>query len=154
GEVQPANYLADALRSVPHLIWLGTSDTDRNVVEWARSVVGERLLRAYIINGGTGEIETHCSHREKISEGEVLEQPSSGMRAMYLVATSGTTGKPKLVQTEEGSICGFLDWYQSRFALSANDNFSLLSGLGYDPLIRDIFTPLSIGACVVIPEKE
>src|SRR6185369_6227096 len=38
--------------------------------------------------------------------------------------------------------------------LTENDRFSLLSGLAHDPLLRDLFTPLCLGALLTIPEPE
>ena len=32
--------------------------------------------------------------------------------------------------------------------------FGLLSGLSHDPVLRDIFTPLSVGATIVLPPKD
>src|SRR5262249_11765255 len=48
----------------------------------------------------------------------------------------------------------FLTWYVARFGHSNHERFSLLSGLGYDPLLRDIFTPLWIGASLFIPGSK
>ncbi|HEX8115922.1 MAG TPA: condensation domain-containing protein, partial [Pyrinomonadaceae bacterium] len=39
------------------------------------------------------------------------------------------------------------------FELDADDRYSMLSGLSHDPLQRDIFTPLALGARVCIPAQ-
>jgi amino acid adenylation domain-containing protein len=69
----------------------------------------------------------------------------------YLSFTSGTTGTPKAVMGRHGSLTHFLPWLRDTFALQADDRFTLLSGLGHDPLQRDVFTPLQLGAAVCIP---
>ena len=69
----------------------------------------------------------------------------------YLSFTSGTTGKPKAVMGRHGSLTHFTPWLAERFAIGADDRFSLLSGLAHDPLHRDVFTPLQLGASVVAP---
>lgn len=72
----------------------------------------------------------------------------------YISFTSGSTGTPKGVQGRHGPLTHFLPWLQSAFALSEADRYSMLSGLSHDPLHRDIFTPLQLGACICIPSQE
>ncbi|HEY7768488.1 amino acid adenylation domain-containing protein [Longimicrobium sp.] len=72
----------------------------------------------------------------------------------YLSFTSGTTGTPKAVIGRHSSLTHFTPWLASEFGLSASDRFSLLSGLAHDPLHRDVFTPLQLGAAVVAPEPD
>src|SRR5262249_6710886 len=45
-------------------------------------------------------------------------------------------------------------WLQHTFDLQETDRFSMLSGLAFDPLQRDIFTPLQLGATLCIPAPE
>jgi thioesterase domain-containing protein/acyl carrier protein len=49
-------------------------------------------------------------------------------------------------------VAAFLAWYRERFGLTADDRFALLSGLAHDPLLRDVFVPLTLGARLSIPE--
>lgn len=70
----------------------------------------------------------------------------------YLLFTSGTTGLPKCIQTSHSPLVHFVDWYIKTFDVKAGTKFSLLSGIGHDPMLRDIFVPLSIGGIVIIPE--
>ncbi|HEU4452177.1 MAG TPA: amino acid adenylation domain-containing protein, partial [Longimicrobium sp.] len=70
----------------------------------------------------------------------------------YLSFTSGTTGAAKAVMGRHGSLTHFTPWLAERFELAEEDRFSLLSGLAHDPLHRDVFTPLQLGASIVAPD--
>ena len=72
----------------------------------------------------------------------------------YLAFTSGSTGSPKAVEGGHGQLTHFIPWFHSTFDLDENDRYSMVSGLAHDPLHRDIFFPLMMGACICIPEQE
>ncbi|MDX2000061.1 MAG: amino acid adenylation domain-containing protein [Thermoanaerobaculia bacterium] len=72
----------------------------------------------------------------------------------YIAFTSGSTGKPKGVMGRHGPLSHFLPWLVERFGLTADDRFTMLSGLAHDPLQRDLFTPLWLGAALVAPDPR
>jgi amino acid adenylation domain-containing protein len=72
----------------------------------------------------------------------------------YVAFTSGSTGRPKGILGDHRPLAHFLDWHCRTFGLSQDDRFSMLSGLAHDPLLRDIFTPLWLGATICIPDPE
>ena len=69
----------------------------------------------------------------------------------YLMFTSGTTGVPKCIATAHAPLVHFIGWYERTFAVTERSRFSMLSGLGHDPVLRDIFVPLSTGAQLHVP---
>ena len=68
--------------------------------------------------------------------------------------TSGSEGKPKGVRGRHFSLTHYFPWMAQRFGLSENDRFTMLSGIAHDPIQRDIFTPLFLGAQIVVPPRD
>ncbi|KAJ9078194.1 large subunit of alpha-aminoadipate reductase [Entomophthora muscae] len=68
--------------------------------------------------------------------------------------TSGSTGIPKGVRGRHFSLTHFYPWMAQEFGLSEQDRFTMLSGIAHDPIQRDIFTPLFLGAQLHIPDPE
>ncbi|HSG39301.1 MAG TPA: amino acid adenylation domain-containing protein, partial [Thermoanaerobaculia bacterium] len=94
---------------------------------------------------------------EKTLAGEAAEPPAVRVGADHVAVlgfTSGSTGLPKGILGRHGPLSHFLPWQVERFGLCAGDRFSMLSGLSHDPLQRDIFTPLWLGAALSIPEPR
>lgn len=68
--------------------------------------------------------------------------------------TSGSEGRPKGVKGRHYSLPKYFPWMAERFNLSENDRFTMLSGIAHDPIQRDVFTPLFLGATLLVPAKE
>ncbi|KAF2017345.1 large subunit of L-aminoadipate-semialdehyde dehydrogenase [Aaosphaeria arxii CBS 175.79] len=68
--------------------------------------------------------------------------------------TSGSEGKPKGVKGRHFSLTHYFPWMAETFNLSDQDKFTMLSGIAHDPIQRDIFTPLFLGAQLLVPSKE
>ncbi|TCP59138.1 amino acid adenylation domain-containing protein [Tumebacillus sp. BK434] len=82
----------------------------------------------------------------------VLELSASDVA--YIAFTSGTTGTPKAICGTHAPVSHFLNWYLPTFKLNETDRFSMLSGLAHDPLLRDVFAPLWLGATLCIPDPS
>jgi len=82
-----------------------------------------------------------------------LAEVAQPQNTAYFLFTSGSTGQPKGVACSHQPLTHFVDWHARTFDFAASDVFSLLSGLSHDPLLRDIFTPLSLGASLAIPSQ-
>lgn len=68
--------------------------------------------------------------------------------------TSGSEGRPKGVLGRHFSLAKYFGWMAERFELSSESRFTLLSGIAHDPVQRDIFTPLYLGAQLLVPSRE
>ena len=72
----------------------------------------------------------------------------------YVAFTSGTTGKPRQIVGTHGPLTHFLSWYARAFSVTPADRFSVLSGIGHDPFLRDVLAPLWAGATAVFPDAD
>lgn len=70
--------------------------------------------------------------------------------------TSGSEGRPKGVKGRHFSLTYYFPWMSETFNLKRDtrEKFTMLSGIAHDPIQRDIFTPLFLGALLLIPAKE
>ena len=72
----------------------------------------------------------------------------------YIAFTSGSTGKPKGLVGTHAPLSHFLEWHCEQFGLDQDEKVSMLSGLSHDPMLRDVFVPLWLGATLCIPDSE
>lgn len=68
--------------------------------------------------------------------------------------TSGSEGVPKGVLGRHYSLAYYFPWMAKRFNLSSKDKFTMLSGIAHDPIQRDMFTPLFLGAQLLVPTAD
>ncbi|MBF8184510.1 amino acid adenylation domain-containing protein [Nonomuraea sp. K274] len=73
---------------------------------------------------------------------------------IYAVFTSGSTGVPKCVVTRHDAVMHFLDWYERSQRLGPGDRIAVLAGLGYEVLMRDLLTPMWLGARSSFPHLD
>jgi aspartate racemase len=72
----------------------------------------------------------------------------------YLVHTSGTTGKPKIIQIEHHSIANLIASIIPIYSLTPGDRRFQFSRPGPDFFLAEILIPLCAGATLVIPRKR
>jgi len=115
--------------------------------------------RAVILCGGNAaaaaaSLEVPVIDAARLAADGIAADPAGDVPAAfrgYLSFTSGTTGEPQLIDTSEAPLVHFLNWYRATFGLDRRARFAMLSGVAYDPLLRDMFTPLSCGGTLAVP---
>ena len=148
GENTPLSYCKRILEPVNHLHWISVKDSADDEAN-IRQLLSEKLaiFVVFSLSQMASLVEAIIDDKTPVTSSEQCYD------VVYLSATSGSTGTPKLVVGSHLPISHFIDWYMRTFDLQSHDRFGLLSGLGYDPMLRDIFAPLSIGATLCIPGK-
>jgi amino acid adenylation domain-containing protein len=79
-------------------------------------------------------------------------RPADPADPAYIFFTSGTTGKPQGVLGRSSGLAHFLYWQRTRFAVGVGDRCSQLVNLSFDPVLRDVFLPLTCGAALYLPD--
>jgi amino acid adenylation domain-containing protein len=83
----------------------------------------------------------------------VVELPEVGADdPAYVFFTSGSTGVPKAILGRHKSLSEAVRWQAREFAIGPEDRASHLIGLTFEPVLREIFVPLSCGARLCIPD--
>ncbi|HEU0054645.1 MAG TPA: amino acid adenylation domain-containing protein, partial [Longimicrobium sp.] len=137
----PARLMAQ-LRAAPPAALLRLSAAGEVPGEVA-AALGESVRATVVLGAKTAE-ETAPSPAPAVTVG-----PDD---LAYVAFTSGTTGVPKAVAGTHRPLAHFFGWYAREFGVSASDRFVLLSGLAHDPLLRDVFAPLTVGGSVAIAD--
>ena len=75
------------------------------------------------------------------------------MTGRFIDRKTGSEGIPKGCKGRHYSLTYYQSWMAERFNLSEKDRFTMLSGIAHDPIQRDIFTPLFLGAQILVPAK-
>ncbi|HEY0844906.1 MAG TPA: amino acid adenylation domain-containing protein [Noviherbaspirillum sp.] len=72
----------------------------------------------------------------------------------YLIATSGSTGEPKLIAGRNKGISHFVHWEVGEFGIDGTVRASFFAPPTFDVSLREMFVPLLAGGTLVIPSPE
>ena len=129
-------------------------------------------LSAMLDDSGIRIVVTHCGLHERlgvrlpvtvqIDEAEVGgAAPTAFVRPdrrledlVYVLYTSGTTGQPKGVQIQQGSLLNVLSSLRRRIGFGSTDRLLSVSTLSFDIATVELWLPLVSGGTVVIATRE
>ena len=112
--------------------------------------IGERGVLYGGQNNGVDILERWWTDHRTADTGVVVGPDS----VPTLSFTSGSEGVPKGVRGRHFSLTYYFPWMAETFGLSQTDRFTMLSGIAHDPIQRDIFTPLFLGAQLRVPSAD
>ncbi|HZV39330.1 MAG TPA: amino acid adenylation domain-containing protein, partial [Pseudoxanthomonas sp.] len=84
----------------------------------------------------------------------VPRDPVDPEAAAYVIYTSGSTGQPKGVQVPHRAVANFIASMQGEPGIAADDILVAVTTLSFDIAVLELFLPLSVGAEVVIADRE
>ena len=95
------------------------------------------------------QLSAAASHR--IGRDEGAAEPEG---IAYVIYTSGSTGRPKGVQVPHRAVANFLTGMQREPGLCADDRLLAVTTLSFDIAVLELMLPLSVGAEIVLADRE
>ena len=83
-----------------------------------------------------------------------LDPATSDTDTTYVIYTSGSTGKPKGVVLPQRAVCNFLASMKREPGLTASDRLLAVTTLSFDIAVLELMLPLTVGARVVLAQRE
>ena len=78
----------------------------------------------------------------------------SASSAAYVIYTSGSTGRPKGVVVPQLAVCNFIASMCREPGLQAGDRLLAVTTLSFDIAVLELFVPLTVGAQVVLAQRD
>jgi amino acid adenylation domain-containing protein len=161
------------IASMAGVLWSGgvLLNIDPNLPRRRQELMLQEAKARTVLYGGTPRAEdtwmweTLTVLRIDAESGQAIDRPEgepadgsplprvSPEDAAYLFFTSGTTGVPKGVLGCHKGLSHFLAWQRQCFAIGPSDRSAQLTGISFDVVLRDIFTPLTAGATLCLPSE-
>ena len=121
----------------------------------ARAVVSTKTLMAGFPTG-EWQVVTLDGDADKIAV-QPKNQPSSdvtGDDLAYIIYTSGSTGQPKGVELIHSGLANLVSWHQRAFQVTREDRASAQSTLGFDAAVWELWSYLTAGASLHLPDES
>jgi len=91
-----------------------------------------------------------ASYEPQSGESKEPPSPIAPSSLAYAIATSGTTGTPKIVLLEHASLANYVDAAMHEFALTTGDRVLQFASLAFDTAAEEIWPTLCAGATLVM----
>jgi non-ribosomal peptide synthetase component F len=105
--------------------------------------------RVTVVLGSGGRLPPDAT----VSDGEPLPAPPQSSDLAYVVYTSGSTGHPKGVMVQHGSLANLIAWHNAAFSLTSADRCTQLASPGFDAAVWELWPTLACGGALhIVPE--
>ncbi|MCB2300170.1 non-ribosomal peptide synthetase family protein [Clostridium tagluense] len=153
----PKDRLATILKEIK-IEWIVTKP---NLLKKVKSVVDKADNKINILLIGVDELvkDNSIENLEIFSIESYLEKESNSYeycanKHCYIYFTSGSTGKPKAILGRHKSLMQFIEWEVKEMQVNEGCRVSQLTPIYFDPFLRDVFLPLSVGGTICIPDDS
>ncbi|HVX40329.1 MAG TPA: AMP-binding protein [Gemmatimonadaceae bacterium] len=120
-----------------HVLWVGR----RGLPAWARAMP-HTIVPAECEN---------ASVDDAIADARGWSGAAGRRDPAYIFFTSGSTGAPKGVLGAHHGLAHFIAWQRAAFGASPSDRCAALTRVSFDVMLRDVFLPITSGACLLLP---
>lgn len=146
----PATRLVSQMQLIRPRAWIQICDTD--MLSSSLKEFVETIPCRLRLSKGTSLLEDKLFLNYSTDAPNITVGPDN---LAYIAFTSGSiSGTIKAIRGTHRPLSHFFKWQVETFKLNESDRFSMVSGLGHDPLLRDVFTPLRLGATLCIPMQK
>ena len=115
--------------------------TERRLLELVRGCRAEVICMDVLVVASDGKSST--PHKKPTPDD-----------AAYIMYTSGSMGKPKGATLNHRGVVNYLTYLKQTYNLGATDTVLQLAALSFDPCVREIFGPLSVGGRLLLVEES
>ena len=115
--------------------------TERRLLELVRGYVAEVICMDVLVVASDAKSST--PHKKPTPDD-----------AAYIMYTSGSMGKPKGATLNHRGVVNYLTYLKQTYNLGATDTVLQLAALSFDPCVREIFGPLSVGGRLLLVEES
>jgi amino acid adenylation domain-containing protein len=91
---------------------------------------------------------------QQLPEGSAPPSTGSPEDVAYVMFTSGSTGRPKGVQVPHRAVVNLLGSMRDRPGIGPRDTLLAITTLSFDIHVAELLLPLSVGARIVLAERE
>ena len=96
-----------------------------------------------------GDAAKIAAHPETTPDSDVRPEDLA-----YIIYTSGSTGQPKGVELVHSGLTNLVRWHERAYQVTPADRASAQSTLGFDAAVWELWSYLSVGASLHLPEDS
>jgi amino acid adenylation domain-containing protein len=122
-----------------------------------RRIVSDAGIRVVLANGAfpwteedgaeeSGRARPRVVRMDEVEAVDPHDGAASETEPGYLLYTSGTSGVPKGVIQDAGNVRYFVEQYRRHLSITEQDTLSLVSSLGFDAAVLDVYSAMVTGA--------